>query len=75
MKKIILAQFIILAFGTIFAWFNFARELIGWLKEGGCTTGCSLNFANPFLSACFFGAIFFTAAFILGIIILKKYGK
>jgi hypothetical protein len=73
MKKIALAQFFVLLGGTLFAWFNFFQELIGWLGEKSCTLGCTGDGPiNPFLSPCFYGAVFFTIAFILNIIILKK---
>ena len=72
MKNVILAQFIVLLGGTIFAWFNFATELINWLNTRTRTLGCAAGVANPFLTPCFFGAIFFTIAFILSVIILKK---
>ncbi|HUW72157.1 MAG TPA: hypothetical protein VMV66_03155 [Candidatus Humimicrobiaceae bacterium] len=75
MKKIIIAQFIVLLAGTIFAWSNFTMELVTWLKVGTCTTGCAAGVANPFLTPCFYGAIFFTIAFILSAIILKKFRK
>jgi len=71
MKKIILAQFIILLAGTLFAWFNFARELISWLNAQNCPTGCVSGLVNPFLTPCFYGAIFFALAFILSAILLK----
>jgi len=74
-KKIILTQFIILLLGTLFAWFNFTRELIDWLNSRSCTTGCAILGANPFLSACFYGAIFFTIAFVLSSVLLKKTRK
>lgn len=72
MRKIILVQFIVLLIGTLFAWFNFFTELFNWLKEGSCTVGCASGSANPFFTACFYGAIFFTIAFILNILILKR---
>jgi len=71
MKKIILTQFIILLCGTLFAWFNFGTELINWLNQRNCTTGCTLGLVNPFLTPCFYGAIFFTVAFILSGVILR----
>jgi len=73
MKKIIIAQFIVLLIGTLFAWTNFAMELVNWLEKRVCTTGCAVNLTNPFLTPCFGGAIFFTIAFILSAIILKKF--
>ena len=72
MKNIILAQFIILLCGTIFAWSNFALELIAWLQKRACTTGCAVGIVNPFLTPCFYGAIFFTIAFVLSVILLTK---
>jgi len=75
MKKIIIIQFIVLLIGTAFAWFNFSKELIDWLAKLACTTGCAAGLVNPFLTPCFYGAIFFTLAFILSAIILKKNQK
>jgi hypothetical protein len=71
MKKIILTQFFVLLAGTLFAWFNFANEYIAWINNSSCTIGCTAG-VNPFLTPCFGGAIFFTIAFILHSIILKK---
>jgi hypothetical protein len=71
MKKIILTQFFVLLAGTLFAWFNFAREYISWINSSTCTIGCAAG-ANPFLTPCFGGAVFFTIALILHLIILKK---
>jgi len=74
MKKTILIQFYLLLGGTIFAWANFGIELNDWLNERACTLGCSAGtLTNPFLTPCFYGAIFFLLAFILSAIILKKY--
>jgi hypothetical protein len=71
MKGIITAQFIVLLAGTLFAWFNFIMEFLAWQKNKVCTLGCAPG-ANPFLTPCFYGAIFFTAAFILSAILLSK---
>ena len=71
MKKTILSQFIILLGGTLFAWINFGIELVDWLNKRACTTGCVLGLVNPFLTPCFYGAIFFTIAFILSAYILR----
>ena len=85
MKKLIISQFIILSIGTLFAWTNFVKEFIAWQNNKPCKTGCTFNIdgafpvattptiPNPFLTPCFYGAIFFTIAFILGLFILKKY--
>ena len=71
MLKVILAQFIVLLCGTLFAWGNFGWELINWLKGKACTTGCAVG-VNPFLTPCFYGAVFFLVAFILSVFILKN---
>ena len=75
MKKLALAQFIILTSGTIFAWFNFGGELVDWLNDRPCTTGCTTGLVNPFLTPCFYGALFFTIAFVLSIFILIRNKK
>lgn len=75
MKKLINSQFIILLLGTVFAWTNFTIELINWINEIACTTGCTVGLVNPFYTPCFYGAIFFTISFIISAIILKKSTK
>ena len=75
MKKLITAQFIILLLGTIFAWTNFGIELFDWINKRSCTTGCAVGLANPFLTPCFYGAIFFAISFILSCLIYSKYKK
>ena len=72
MKKIIIAEFVILLMGTLFAWSNFTMELLSWLKNKPCQTGCTVGVVNPFLTPCFYGAIFFTIAFVLSAILLAK---
>ncbi|MFA5413506.1 MAG: hypothetical protein WC348_03125 [Patescibacteria group bacterium] len=73
MRKIIIAQFVVLLLGTLFAWGNFAYELYNWLNARTCTLGCPTYFSpNPFLTPCFFGALFFATAFIFSAILLKK---
>lgn len=71
MRKIIVSQFIVLLLGTLFAWGNFGYELVAWLGKKVCTTGC-LPGVNPFSTPCFYGAIFFTIAFILSAILFKN---
>lgn len=73
-----------LLLGTLFAWVNFAREFIAWTSNKPCQTGCTFNVngvfstaqtpvaVNPFLTPCFYGAIFFTVAFILSVFLIKK---
>jgi len=75
MKKLILSQFIILLLGVLFAWTNFTIELVDWLNKKACTTGCAAGTVNPFVTPCFFGAIFFTISFILSALILRKSKK
>jgi hypothetical protein len=75
MKKLILAEFIILLAGTLFAWTNFTIELTDWLNQQACTLGCAAGLKNPFLTPCFYGAICFTIAFIISAIIFKKSKK
>jgi hypothetical protein len=72
MRKIIITQFIVLLAGTIFALINFGIELVDWLNKRACSTGCASGIVNPFLTPCFYGAVFFAAAFVLSAIILKK---
>jgi hypothetical protein len=75
MKKTIIAQFIILLIGTLFAWINFIQELVNWLQGRDCSTGCSAGAINPFLTPCFYGAMFFLIAFIFSVILLRKFNK
>lgn len=72
MKKIITIQFYVLLLGTLFAWTNFAYELKNWLNNKANPLGCVPGINNPFLTPCFYGAIFFTLAFVLSIVLLKK---
>ncbi|PJA94355.1 MAG: hypothetical protein CO133_00105, partial [Candidatus Komeilibacteria bacterium CG_4_9_14_3_um_filter_37_5] len=58
-KKFILTQFFVLLVGVLFAWTNFTIELINWFQKKSCTLGCSAGLVNPFLTPCFYGAIFF----------------
>ena len=84
LKKLITTEFVILLCGTLFAWTNFTIETINYLNQKPCTTGCSSNFlasaptnnlVNPLYTPCFYGAIFFTIAFVISILILKKFKK
>jgi len=74
MKKIIWAEFVVLLIGTIFAWVNFCYEFYNWINSRACEFGCSAGLiTNPFLTPCFYGALFFVIALILNIIVLKKF--
>lgn len=75
MKKLIKIQFIILLGGTLFAWGNFFTEFLNWLSKKACSTGCAANPGSPFLTPCFWGAVFFTIAFILNVMIVKRSSK
>jgi len=75
MKSLIKAQFIVLLIGFLFAWTNFIIELINWWNKKSCSLGCADAGTIPFLTPCFGGAIFFTIAFILSIVIMKAYKK
>lgn len=72
MRKLIVTEFIILLAGTLFAWTNFIIELVRWMQKLACTTGCAVGLVNPFLTPCFYGAIFFTLAFIISAMLLSK---
>ncbi|MFA6410864.1 MAG: hypothetical protein WCW26_04810 [Candidatus Buchananbacteria bacterium] len=71
MKKIIISQFIVLLAGTLFAWGNFSWELINYLNQKTCAFACTTKLVNPFFTPCFYGAIFFTLAFILSIFLVR----
>jgi hypothetical protein len=72
MKKLVITQFVILLAGTLFAWINFGFELTNWLHKQACSTGCAIGLTNPFLTPCFYGAIFFLIAFVLAYFILRN---
>lgn len=67
--NIVNIQFYVLLGGTIFAWYNFLSEYIAWKQGKKCKRGCPVNAKNPFMTPCFGGAVFFTIAFILNILI------
>ncbi|HPI67541.1 MAG TPA: hypothetical protein PKZ16_03320 [bacterium] len=73
MKRLLTSQLILLLIGTLFAWTNFIIELIHWLNQTTNQLGCFTATKNPFLTPCFYGAIFFTLAFILSVISVKKF--
>ena len=62
-------QFFVLLGGTVFAWYNFLSEYFAWKKGKQCKGGCPTNAKSPFLTPCFGGAVFFTVAFILNLLI------
>ena len=72
MKKMILIQFFVLLAGTLFAWGNFVVELVDFLNKRACSTGCVVGVVNPLLTPCFYGAIVFTIAFSLSVVIIRK---
>lgn len=77
MKKLILIQFYVLLFGTLFALINFSIELRDWLNYEPCSLGCAPGgqVVNPFITPCFYGALFFLTSFVLSCFILKKSKK
>lgn len=74
MKKIIWIQFVVLLGGVIFAWTNFIMELNNYLAKKACTLGCAIG-TNPFYTPCFWGAVFFSIAFILNVLIILSSKK
>ena len=62
-KKLLFIQVIILAGGTIFAWFNWIKEYLAYCQPCGKGT-------NPFVSPCFYGAIGYAVLLILTFFIL-----
>ncbi|MFA6322061.1 MAG: hypothetical protein WCX71_01130 [Candidatus Buchananbacteria bacterium] len=72
MKKLISTQLIVLICGTLFAWTNFFIELASWLKGQACTTGCAVGVVNPFLTPCFYGAVFFLVSCFLSFLIFVQ---
>jgi len=77
MKKLIWTQFYLLLAGTLFAWFNFSIEFKDWINNEACTLGCSAGneVVNPFITPCFYGAIFFLLSFVLSCFILREFNK
>ena len=65
-------QFWILLLGTGFAWVNVLLEAISWMKKEECKTSCDVKPKHPLSTPCFYGAVFFTVAFILSAIILSS---
>jgi len=62
MATVLWIEFGVLLAGTIYAWYNWYLVLV---KK--CDT-CSISVhENPFTSKCFWGALFFTLAFLVNI--------
>ena len=73
MNKIIRVQFGVLLAGTLFAWVNFGIEVASWLGKKSNPFSCTAGqLVNPFLTPCFYGAIFFTIAFALSVMLLLQ---
>lgn len=63
LEILIKLEFVVLLAGTIYAWYNWYLVLVGKCKT------CSISVhENPFSSKCFWGALFFTGAFIVNIL-------
>jgi hypothetical protein len=59
---------IVLAGGTIFAWYQFVVILIKKKDSCAvCVSGGNCESVHPFRSKCFTGAVFFTIAFALSV--------
>lgn len=69
-EKLIKAQFGVLLLGTVFAWGNFGNELVKWLSHDSNNFACTAGVTNPFMTPCFYGALFFTLAFALSALLL-----
>jgi hypothetical protein len=72
MNKLIAFQFVVLLIGTLFSWFQFSDDLLSWLNNKDCSIGCVENVSSPFIGLSFYGALLFTAGFVLNILIGKK---
>ncbi|MCB9802425.1 hypothetical protein H6761_00190 [Candidatus Nomurabacteria bacterium] len=53
---------VVLALGTIYAWYQFAKVVMN--KCDTCSVGLH---QNPFKSKCFVGAVFFSLAFVFAL--------
>ena len=60
MKKLLLAQSILLFSGTLVAWYTVANDYLRFVNENG---------TNPLVTPCFYGAIGFLVAYVYSIFI------
>ncbi len=76
MKTLLLARVLamVLLAGTLFAWGNFGYEFVQW-RNGSASFSCVPAVANPFLTPCFYGALFFTISFALSMLLLRSLNK
>lgn len=72
LSKLILIQFYVLLAGVLFAWGNFGYELYNYLHDLACATGCAVGIVNPIYTPCFYGAITFTIAFTLSVLLMRR---
>ena len=72
MTKLIKIQFYVLLGGTLFAWANFGNEVVKWLTQNNAVSCSGTKLTNPFITPCFGGAIFFTIAFVLSVLLMKE---
>ena len=69
----------LLAAGAVFAWGNFAYEVLRFLSAQktassfSCPPGQSA--VHPLLAPCFYGALIFLAALVTAVVILRKPGR
>ena len=72
MKKLYIAQSVLLLMGTLFAWFTVYSDFIRFYNLYGDITkisGCAIP--NPVTTACFYGSFAFLGAFIWSLFINK----
>ena len=71
MRKIAFLQLLILLLGTFNAWINFPRDFAAFVTEVPCVGDCN-SLINVLMSLHFWGAVFFTIATILSVLMLKE---
>ena len=63
--------------GTVFAWGNFTYGFVKFIaNQGKPVIGCSGQLVgDPFGTPCFYGAVLFTAALIVGVFVIWKFRR
>jgi len=63
----------LLLVGVVFALSNFGLQLMKFYSGSGEQVSCSgVLISNPFMTPCFFGAMFFLISFIVSVVIVRK---
>lgn len=76
MKKLLIIQILLLAAGTIFAWYNvFLNFFRFYSAEGTLFKIADCIIPNPVTEPCFYGAIGFLVALVWAIVIYKNLKK